>query len=52
MGDLGSFPRSGRSLGEGDGYPLHYSCLENSMDRGTWQFIDHWVAKSQTWLSE
>ena len=33
-GDLGSTPRSGRSPGEGNGYPLQYSCLENSMDRG------------------
>ena len=28
-GDLGSIPESGRSPGEGNGYPLHYSCLEN-----------------------
>ena len=33
-GDLGSIPRSGRSLGEGNGNPLQYSCLENPMDRG------------------
>ena len=33
-GDLGSIPRSGRSLGEGNGNPLQYSCLENSMDGG------------------
>ena len=32
-GDLGSVPESGRSPGEGNGYPLQYSCLENSMDR-------------------
>ena len=36
VGDLGSIPRSGRSCGEGNGYSLQYSCLENSMDRGTW----------------
>ena len=36
-GDLGSIPESGRSPGEGNGYPLQYSCLENSMDRGAWQ---------------
>ena len=36
-GDLGSVPGLGRSLGEGDGYPLQYSGLENSMDRGAWQ---------------
>ena len=35
-GDLGSIPGSGRSPGEGNGYPLPYSCLENSMDRGAW----------------
>ena len=34
-GDLGSIPGSGRSPGEGNGNPLQYSCLENSMDR-TW----------------
>ena len=32
-GDLGSVPESGRSPGEGNGYPLQYSCWENSMDR-------------------
>ena len=40
--DLGSIPGSGRSPGEGNGNPLQYSCLENSMDRGAWwatQFI-------------
>ena len=35
-GDLGMIPGSGRSPGEGNGYPLQYSCLENSMDRGAW----------------
>ena len=35
-GDLGSIPGSGRSPGEGDGYPLQYSCLENPMDRRAW----------------
>ena len=35
-GDLGLIPRLGRTPGEGNGYPLWYSCLENSMDRGTW----------------
>ena len=35
-GDTGSIPRSGRSPGEGNGNPLRYSCLENSMDRGAW----------------
>ena len=34
--DLGLIPGSERSLGEGNGYPLQYHCLENSMDRGAW----------------
>ena len=42
-GDPGSIPGSGRSTGEGIGYPLQYSCLENSMD-----CIVHEVTKSQT----
>ena len=33
VGDVSSIPGSGRSHGEGNGYPLQYSCLENSMDR-------------------
>ena len=52
VGDLGSIPGLGRSPGEGNGYPLQYSCLENSMDRGTWQAIVHGVAKSRTWLND
>ena len=40
-GDLGSISGSGRSAGEGIGYPFQYSCLENSMDRGAWQAIVH-----------
>ena len=47
-GDLGSIPGSGRSPGEGNGNPLQYSCLENSMDRGVWWATVHRVAKSQT----
>ena len=35
-GDLGSIPGSGRSPGEGNGNPLQYSCLENTMDREAW----------------
>ena len=51
-GDPGLIPRSGGSLGEWNGYPLQYSCLENPMDRGaSWAMI-HGVAKSQTWLSD
>ena len=36
-GDLGLIPGSGRSPGEGDGYPVQYFCLENPMDRGAWR---------------
>ena len=43
---------SGRSSGEGNGYPLQYSCLEKSMDRGAWQNTVHGVTKSQIWLSD
>ena len=46
VGDLGSIPELGRSLGKGKGYPLQYSSLENSMD-----CIVHGVTKSWTGLS-
>ena len=46
-GDTGSIHVSGRSTGEGNGNPLQYSCLENSMDKGAWQATVHGVAKSQ-----
>ena len=36
-GDTGSVPGSGRSPSEGNGNPLHYSCLENPMGRGAWR---------------
>ena len=45
-GDLGSIPGSRRCPGEGNGYPLQYSCLENSMDRGAWWATVYGVAKS------
>ena len=45
--DTDLIPGSGSSLGKGVGNPLHYSCLENSMDRGAWQATVHGVAKSQ-----
>ena len=51
-GDPGSIPGLGRSAGEGNGYPLQYSGLENSMDRGAWQVTVHGVAKSRTQLSD
>ena len=47
-GDMGSICGSGRSPGEENGYPLQYSCPENSMDRGAWQAIVHGAAKSWT----
>ena len=48
-GDLGSIPGSGweDSPGEGNGNPLQYSCLENSMDRRAWQATVHGVANSR-----
>ena len=52
VGVPGSSPQLGGSPGEGNGYPLQYSCLENSMDRGAWQATVPGVAKSQTWLSD
>ena len=51
-GDLGLIPESGRSPGEGNGYPFQYTCLENSMDRGAWWATAHGVAKSWTWLND
>ena len=47
-GDAGLIPGSGRSPGEGNGNPPQYPCLENSMDKGTWQATVCGVAKSQT----
>ena len=49
--DLGSILGLGRSPVEGNSYPLQYSGLENSMDRGAWWAIVHGVAKSWTRLS-
>ena len=46
--DAASIPGSGRSHGEGNGNPLQYSCLENSMDRGACWAAVHEVAKSRT----
>ena len=47
-GDWDWIPGSERSPEKGNGYPLWYSCLENSMDSGAWQAIVHKVTKSQT----
>ena len=51
-GDAGSMPESGRSSGEGNDYPLQYSCLENSMDKGAWWGAVHGVTRSRTWPSD
>ena len=48
VGDLGLIPGLGRCPGEGNGNPLQYSCLENSMDRGALWATVHGVTKSQT----
>ena len=50
--DPGLIPVPGRSSEEGNGYPVQYSCLEKSMDRGAWQVTVHGVAKSQTQLRD
>ena len=50
-GDPGSISGTGRSPGEGIGYPLQNSCVGNSMDRGAWRAAVHGVAKSETQLS-
>ena len=47
-GGLGLTPGLGRSPGKGNSYPLQFSCLENSMDRGAWWAIVHGVSKSRT----
>ena len=45
-GDVGFIPGLGKSPREGNGYPLQYSCLENSVDRGAWWATVHGIAKS------
>ena len=50
--DLSCIPGSDRFPGEGNGYPLQYSCLENPMDRGAWQVTVHGISKSQTQLQD
>ena len=44
-GDVGLIPESGKSPGEGNGNPLQYSCLGNSMDRGAWWARVHEVSE-------
>ena len=52
VGDLGSILGLGRSPGEGNGYPLQYCVLKNSLDRGVWQTTVCGVPKSQTRLND
>ena len=47
-GDLGLIPGSGRGPGEGNDYPLQYSCLENPIDRGAWWATVHEVTEADT----
>ena len=51
-GDAGSVPGLGRSLGEGNGNPLQYSCAGDPMDRGAWQATVHRVTESWTTLKQ
>ena len=51
-GDQGLIPGSGRSPGGGNGKPLQYSCLENSMNREAWWATVQGVAKCQTRLTD
>ena len=51
-GDPHSIPGLRRSPGEGKDYPLQYSGLENSIERGVWQATVRGVAKSRPWLSD
>ena len=50
--EAGLIPGSGRSAREGNGNPLQYSCLENSMDGGAWKATVHGVAEGWTRLSD
>ena len=49
IGDPGSIPGLGRTPGKGNGKPLQYSPLENSMDRGAWRATVHGITKNQTY---
>ena len=51
-GDVGLIPGLGRSPGGRNHNLLQYSCLENPMDRGAWWATVHWVANTQTRLSD
>ena len=52
VGDLGSISGLGRSPEQGNSYPLQYSGLENSVDRGAWGATVHGAAKNWTRLSD
>ena len=52
VGDVSLIPGSGRSPGEGNGNPLQYFCLGNSVGRGAWWATVHGVTKSMTQLSD
>ena len=52
IGDPSLIPESGKSPGEGNGNPLQYSCLGNSMDRGDWRATVRGFIKGQTQLSD
>ena len=47
-GDLGFIPKLGRSPGGGNGNPLQYSSLENSLDSGAWWATVHGITKNKT----
>ena len=51
-GDPGYIPELGRSSRVGNGNPLQYSCLENSMDRGAWWAIVYGISQSRTQLTD
>ena len=52
VGDPSSIPGSGRSPGEGNGYPFQYSCLENLMDGGAWWATIHGVTHKESDTTE
>ena len=51
-GDPGLIPESGRFPGDGNGYPVQYSGLENPINRGAWRATVHEVTRHETQLSD